>query len=422
MSPAVAALPPAPTTVLHASVSQQAAPNGWQDHTVKAGETVWDLAARYGTTVAAMVARNDLDHGGRWISIGATLEVPRASGDKPTASKPAKPRATGSQAARNAKSSTRETSTVTVRSGETLSGIAARLKVSMATLVKANRLGNPDLLYPGQVLKVSRAASTPDRDARPSKSSTKDSAKSSADSTSGGSSSGSSNATYTVRSGDTLSHIAVRHGIPLSELVRANSSINPGRLAVGQRILLPTQGGGGGVQPWTKNTIGDAKSDEKVQDRFLHYTYPNDVARAAAANKEYLAGASVPSRQQTRQMITSTAKRHGVDHRLALAVSYQESGWNQRAVSPANAIGAMQVIPSSGDWASQLSGRKLNLLDPQDNVTAGVVILRALLRAADDGDKAIAGYYQGLAGVQKHGMYSDTKYYVAAVKAHQKRM
>jgi hypothetical protein len=35
-------------------------------------------------------------------------------------------------------------------------------------------------------------------------------------------------------------------------------------------------------------------------------------------------------------------------------------------------------------------------------------------------DYAIAGYYQGQYSVNKHGMYSDTKQYVAAIKAHRK--
>ena len=75
----------------------------------------------------------------------------------------------------------------------------------------------------------------------------------------------------------------------------------------------------------------------------------------------------------------------------------------------------MQVIPSSGEWASQLVGRKLNLLDPQDNITAGVAIIRHLQRN-NPGDIGIAGYYQGEAGVRKYGMYSDTKDYVKKVR------
>ena len=102
---------------------------------------------------------------------------------------------------------------------------------------------------------------------------------------------------------------------------------------------------------------------------------------------------------------------------LALAISYQESGWNHRQVSVANAIGLMQVIPASGDWAGQLIGREINLLDPQDNITAGVVIIRAHLRSTTDESIAIAAYYQGMTSVRTKGMYSDTRAYVRNVQA-----
>jgi soluble lytic murein transglycosylase-like protein len=79
----------------------------------------------------------------------------------------------------------------------------------------------------------------------------------------------------------------------------------------------------------------------------------------------------------------------------------------------------MQVIPSSGEWASDLVGRRLNLLDPYDNATAGIAIIRQLTRTSPDLDTAIAGYYQGQYSVSKYGMYDDTKQYVASIKAHQ---
>ena len=104
-----------------------------------------------------------------------------------------------------------------------------------------------------------------------------------------------------------------------------------------------------------------------------------------------------------------------MDPRLALAIAYQESGWNQRAVSPANAVGVMQVIPAGGQWASGLVGRRLDLLDTRDNITAGVVMLRALGRSTERTEDAVAAYYQGLAALRKHGMYGDTKRYVATV-------
>jgi hypothetical protein len=61
-------------------------------------------------------------------------------------------------------------------------------------------------------------------------------------------------------------------------------------------------------------------------------------------------------------------------------------------------------------------GRDLDLLDTQDNITAGVAILRSLTRTAPDRATAIAGYYQGLAGVLRSGMYPDTRRYVANVQ------
>jgi soluble lytic murein transglycosylase-like protein len=154
-----------------------------------------------------------------------------------------------------------------------------------------------------------------------------------------------------------------------------------------------------------------------MPNTFLGRTYPDATVQAATANRDALAARSVPSREQMQQIIADTARQWGVDPALALAVGFQESGFNMRAVSPANAIGAMQVIPSSGQWASDLSGRKIDLLDPYDNATAGVVILRQLIRSEpDDLGKAIAGYYQGLASVRRNGMFDDTRRYVANVQ------
>ena len=139
------------------------------------------------------------------------------------------------------------------------------------------------------------------------------------------------------------------------------------------------------------------------------------MTAAVAHSKALLAGRTVPSRTTTAGMIRTTALRHGVDPRLALATGWQESGWSQRAVSYTNAVGVMQIMPISGIWAAQLAGRTLDLYDAQDNITAGVLILRALQRSADTREQAIAAYYQGLSSVRSRGLYTDTKAYVASI-------
>ncbi len=49
--------------------------------------------------------------------------------------------------------------------------------------------------------------------------------------------------TYTVRRGDTLSTIARRHGVRMSELVALNGLRSKHRIRIGQKIKLPTDGG-----------------------------------------------------------------------------------------------------------------------------------------------------------------------------------
>lgn len=391
MSPMPADLPPVlslSSVAVHAAATPVlTAERGWDDYRVKAGDTLYDLARTHDTTVAALAQRNGISNG-RWIRAGDVIQVPgrEKSGKATSSAAPAKER------------------TVTVRPGDTLSHIALRYDVSVAAISKANGLANPRLIHPGQKLTI------PGTGGQSSSTSSSSSSSRTSPATS---------YTVTIRPGDTLSHIAAREGVSLAALTKANPSLSPRKLWVGQQVTVPGEPRSEAYRP---DNVGSAKKGEKVENTFLHYTYSDSVSRSAAANREYLAGVPVPGTADVKAMVVDTAKRHGVDPKLMLALSYTESGWSQRAVSPANAIGIMQVIPSSGDWASSLIGRKLNLLDPQDNVTAGTVVMRALLRAADNEDQAIAGYYQGLHGVRTQGMYPDTKNYVATVKAVRGRM
>ena len=110
-----------------------------------------------------------------------------------------------------------------------------------------------------------------------------------------------------------------------------------------------------------------------------------------------------------------------MDPHLALAVAWQESGWQQRRISSAGAIGAMQVLPGTARWMSTYVGHELNPYGLYDNVTAGVVLLK-ILRGQTSGRKAVASYYQGLGSVQDHGLYRSTKGYVRNVVYLRKRM
>jgi LysM repeat protein len=363
MSPVVgitSATSPLPAQATPTLVQRRAnpAPYGWQALIVRSGDNLSDIAITHRTTVGVLTTVNKI-HDPGFLAVGQRLMVPRTK-PAPRAATPA-PR----------------TATYVVRSGDTLGGIAASYKVRLATLFSLNRISRTGFIQPGQRIIVPAPAARARAKAATAAAFT--------------------TTLVIVRSGDTLSDIAVRKGVTTASLLKANGLSLRSILQIGQKLKVLT--------PKPANSA----------NTFAGRTYPAKIVSAASANRAYLARHSAPSRTQTKAMIVATARRHGVDPKLALAISWQESGWNQRRVSVANAIGAMQVIPSSGVWASELAGRKLNLLNAQDNVTAGVIILRSLTRSAPTQNHAIAGYYQGLYSVQKNGMYADTKQYVASV-------
>jgi LysM repeat protein len=333
--------------------------SGWTSYHVRDGDTLWDIAAAHRTSVSTLVRANHLPARGDLIRTGTTLRVPAST---------------------SARRAVTRMTTYRVRHGDTVSGIALRLGVPISRVLKDNHLDRRGRIYAGQYLRVP---------AQPVKAQAK-AARAAA--------SGLRMRTYTVRSGDTVSGIAVRLHSTVAGIVKANRLSRAATIVPGQRVRVPVA------------VTTSANS-------FAGRTYPQSIVRAAQHNRSRLAARQVLGRDATRRLIVRTSHRYGVDPALALAVAYQESGFNQRQVSVANAIGVMQVIPSSGTWAGQLVGRRLDLLDTHDNVTAGVVILKALTRSASTRSQAVAGYYQGLSSVQRHGMFADTKAYVRSIEA-----
>jgi soluble lytic murein transglycosylase-like protein len=117
-------------------------------------------------------------------------------------------------------------------------------------------------------------------------------------------------------------------------------------------------------------------------------------------------------------IIRRISARWGLDPRLALAISWQESGFNMREVSPVGAIGTMQVMPYTAAYLAQdVVHHPLDLFRARGNITAGVALLSVLTHEAKSEREAVAGYYQGLQSVRDHGMFRSTKRYVANVMA-----
>jgi LysM repeat protein len=257
---------------------------------------------------------------------------------------------------------------------------------------------------------------------------------------------------YKVRRGDTLSELAVKYGTTVEALRELNDLPGNNLIIVGQTLKV------GRVPTVTKKT-----QPAKLTRVTVRYTVRrNDsvikIANHFSADPRWVAKVnnlprslvihpgqrlvvgsvfvrSTPkvrtssrtappprvSKKYARALIVREAKRAGMDPALALAVAYNESGFQQHVVSSVGAVGVMQVMPTTGAWvAKYLVKRPLNLRKVEDNVTAGVQYLAMLLRLAKT-DQAVAGYYQGLTSVRQRGMYDDTKAYVKNILALRRR-
>jgi soluble lytic murein transglycosylase-like protein len=98
--------------------------------------------------------------------------------------------------------------------------------------------------------------------------------------------------------------------------------------------------------------------------------------------------------------LVEEARRQRIEPRLVLAVMHVESRYDAYAVSDKNAMGLMQILPSTGAWLAPRAGVRWvgaqTLFDPIANVRLGVAYLRQLLDRYDGNlDAALAAYNWG---------------------------
>jgi soluble lytic murein transglycosylase-like protein len=250
-----------------------------------------------------------------------------------------------------------------------------------------------------------------------------------------------------VRRGDTLSQIAVTQGVSVADLMRLNGIVNPNRIQVGQRILVAVAAQSGSSAPGSSapapvihrvasgenltviaqrygSTIGAIVAANGIANpSFLRVgqrlTIPGAATSTGSAAAPPAMAALLAARDPIRRIIVAEATAQGVPVAFALALAWQESGWQPTVVSSAGAVGVMQLTPPTADWvASTMLGGPVNLADPASNVRAGVRLLRHYFeRYGGDRAMVLAAYYQGQTGADRHGVYAMTMPYVESILA-----
>ena len=100
---------------------------------------------------------------------------------------------------------TNNTNTYTVVAGDNLSSIAAKFNTTVSSICRLNNISNPNLIYPGQVLKINETNSS---------------------------------VRYTVVAGDNLSAIASKFNTTVSNICNLNNISNPNLIYVGQVLTI----------------------------------------------------------------------------------------------------------------------------------------------------------------------------------------
>lgn len=161
----------ATTGILFSSFSASASASV---HTVQSGDTLWGLSRKYNATVDELLNWNQLSAPTIFVNQKLVVAAPKSN------------------------VVAKATNTYVVKSGDTLWGISKTYNMSISDLKTLNGLAS-DIIQPGQTLKVSGKAeqtqSTPVTTV----------------------------STYKVQSGDTLSHIAVRHNVSVAQLKTMNN-------------------------------------------------------------------------------------------------------------------------------------------------------------------------------------------------------
>lgn len=157
-------------------------------YTVKAGDTLSGIAARYGTTYQDLAALNGIPDPNK-IYVGQVIKI--------TGSPSPAPQPNGL--------------TYTVKAGDTLSAIGARFGVSYQQIAAINGISNPNLIYAGQVLRIP-GGNVP--------------------------SPAPGVLYYTVHAGDTLSGIASKYGTTYQHLAQINGIADPNKIYPGQVLRI----------------------------------------------------------------------------------------------------------------------------------------------------------------------------------------
>jgi len=211
--------------------NQRQCPSGTVSYVIRSGDTLFSLAARFNTTVQAIIAANPgIDPNN--LMIGQVICIPQPVGPPPCP---------GGRF-------------YTIQPGDTLFRIARFFNVTVDAILQANPGLDPDSLVVGRIICIPGAAPPTECPA--------------------------GTVPYIIRAGDTYFAIAIRFNTTVAALIAANPGVDPNALMIGQRICIP------GAAPPTECPAGTVPYIIRAGDTYFAIAarFNTTVAALIAAN------------------------------------------------------------------------------------------------------------------------------------------
>jgi LysM repeat protein len=337
-------------------------------YTIVAGDTFSSIAAKLGTTVAALEAANP-NVSPSDLQIGTQITIPSSSVPTPAPSPQPQP-APVIPTPTPTPTPSPATGKYTIAPGDTLTSIAAKLGTTVAALESANPGINPNDLQIGAQISTPVPNVSPPPQPTPAPAPPPSS-------------------TYIIVAGDTFTLIAAKFNTTVAALEAANPNVNPSTLQIGQVINLPPGAassqvptGGSGTSPSTGGAFVNYSGPASAYpDPSQWATYPflwqqnsalmsyNDSASEIA-----LIGSS----------ITTVAQESGIDARVILCLIMQESSGNVRVGNTNNGVnntGIMQAYNGVSFNPSNPAGSILQMVrDGTEGTASGPGLKQAFVQ------------------------------------------
>ena len=183
-------------------------------HRVREGENLFLIARKYRVSVKQLK---------QWNGVGSQGFI--RPGQKIRLSAPEKSRSVKSSSGKSSKRSTASANFHRVREGENLFLIARKYRVSVKQLKQWNGVGSQGFIRPGQKIRLSAPEKSPKKSrsiASQKKTTTKTKSK-----------------YHIIRGGESLSTIASRYRVSVSDLIKVNGLQNKSLIVKGKRLVIP---------------------------------------------------------------------------------------------------------------------------------------------------------------------------------------